>query len=332
MGRMADQVTEAGNVPGVEAIRGQVRLAGHRRVSHGLYLPLRPGVTTDAEMVRELRAWQLVLPDRAAFTHVTGARLRGWQLPKLPEQVPVFAAVEGNPSRPQRAGLICSRLVRATDTKVIDGVPVDLPEEILLRAARDFGLLDTAIMVDAARHAGDVDERRMSALLDSARPGVTVLRRAWQVSDGRAESGPETILRLFDLTMDVPVEPQAVLHDPYGNVVGRADLLIVGTNAIQEYVGEVHRSKDQHKVDVRRERGLNGASYRIHGYTLDDLVNYPVTVMHELDRLLDRPHRMSRVRRWQRLVANSMFSELGRQRVLNRWRRVNGMIDWSRTA
>jgi hypothetical protein len=54
--------------------------------------------------------------------------------------------------------------------------------------------------------------------------------------------------------------------------------------------------------------------------------------MHELDRLLGRPHRLARVRRWQRLVGNSLYGERGRERVMNRWARVNGIIDWSRTA
>jgi hypothetical protein len=186
--------------------------------------------------------------------------------------------------------------------------------------------------VDSARRAGDVDERRMSALLSSRRPGVRVLGKAWSMSDGRANSAGETLLRLFDVTIEVPVDPQATIVDENGHVLALTDLRIIGTRELQEYVGDVHRGKEQHRADLRRGRGLNGASYRVHGYTLDDLLNYPVTVMHEIDRLLDRPHRMSRIRHWQRLVENSMYRETGRQRVLNRWRRINSLIDWSKTA
>ena len=318
--------------PEVEAIRGEVRLAGHLRVSHGLFLPLKSGLGADEAFERALRAWRLVLPKDAVFTHLTAARLRGWQLPNLPDDVPVFAAVEGCPSRPQRSGLICSRLIRKSDPDMVQGLPVDKPEEILLRAARDLGLLDLVIMVDSARHAGDIDARRMETLLESRRPGVRMLARAWQLSDDRAESGGETVLRIFDITIGVSVEPQVELFDAAGNFVGRVDLLITGTTEVQEYVGAVHRAKQQHKVDRRRERGLAGASYRVHGYTLDDLLNYPTTVMHEIDRLLGRPHRMALARRWQRLVENSLYGARGRERLVNRWRRVNGIIDWSRTA
>jgi hypothetical protein len=54
--------------------------------------------------------------------------------------------------------------------------------------------------------------------------------------------------------------------------------------------------------------------------------------MHEIDRALGRRHVASRLRRWRRLVDNSVYSEAGRQRVMNRWRRQNGIMDWSQTA
>ncbi len=74
-------------------IRGEVRAHGFRRVSHGLFLMERADLDKDEELLRDLRAWLLVLPAGAAFTHVTAARLLGWRLPRLPEPVPVFAAV-----------------------------------------------------------------------------------------------------------------------------------------------------------------------------------------------------------------------------------------------
>jgi hypothetical protein len=172
----------------------------------------------------------------------------------------------------------------------------------------------------------------MAAVLASSRPGVRLLRLAWSLSDPRAESGGETLLRIFHVVIDVLVEPQAILVDEGGHLIGRADLLIVGTRDAQEYDGDGHRDKVQHRIDLRRERGLSTASYRRRGYTLDDLVNYPITLMHEVDRIIGRPHRLARVRRWQRLVEDSLYSAPGRERVLNRWRRLTGGTDWSQTA
>ncbi len=313
-------------------IRGEVRLAGHRRVSHGVFVVDRKGLSADEEFRRDLRAYLLVLPDSAVFTHLTGARLRGWHLPKLPEQIPVFAAVDEKDLRPRRPGLICSRLRRARVVAHRHGLPVDSAEEILLRCSRELGLLDLIVLVDAAIAAGDVDVQRMEEVLLSRRPGVRMLREAWRRARGRADSGPETVLQQFHVEMEVPFEAQADLYDDRGNHVARADLLVAGTNRLHEYDGAHHRAKRQHKVDLRRDRGLIAAGYHRCGYTLDDLLNHPAALMQELDRALGRVTDLRRLKRWRRLVDNSLYSEVGRERMMNRWRRHNGIIDWSGSA
>lgn len=313
-------------------IRGQVRLVSHRRVSHGLYVRLREDLTEDQEFVRELEAYLLVLPRSAVFTHLTGARLLGWRLPKLPDQVPVFVAVDQKDPRPRRHGLICSRLVR--ERRPVDRIslPVESGEEILLRLSRDLGVLDMVIVIDSALEKGDLDPGRMEALLRSRRPGVRMLRRAYRLATGRCESGGESVLRIFHVTIDVPVEPQVELFDDQGNSLGRADLLVTGTHRAHEYDGEHHRDKDQHRVDLRRERGWAGSPYTRNGFALDDLLNHPAVVMHEIDRALDRPHLARRLRRWRRIVDDSLYSQAGRERLMNRWRRQSGIMDWSRIA
>ena len=313
-------------------IRGQVRLVGHRRVSHGLYVRLRDGLTEDEEFVRELEAYLLVLPKSAVFTHLTGARLRGWRLPQLPEQVPVFVAVNLKDPRPRRHGLICSRLTCSREPTARSGLPVEEAEEILLRLARDLGLLDMVIVIDSALRMGDVDPVRMERLLRTRRPGVKMLRTAYRMANPLSESGGETVLRVFHEAIDVPVQAQVDLFDDHGNLIGRVDLLVTGTTEAHEYDGEHHRDKDQHRVDMRRERGWAGSPYTRSGFALDDLLNHPAVVMHEIDRALDRRHRVRRLRRWHTIVENSLYSEAGRERLMNRWRRHNAIIDWSRAA
>jgi hypothetical protein len=158
------------------------------------------------------------------------------------------------------------------------------------------------------------------------------LRAAWASADPRSESGGETLLRIFHKVMGVAVEPQVDLIDDAGRFVGRADLLVTGTTNIAEYDGAGHRDKQQHRSDLRRERRLAGTPYVRRGFTLDDLLNHPAVAMHELDRMLGRAHQQQRLRRWRRLVDHSMYSAAGRSRLLNRWRREMGVVDWSRTA
>ncbi|MQW75163.1 hypothetical protein GHK92_04695 [Nocardioides sp. dk4132] len=322
--------------PPDEVVRGQMRLTSFRRVSHGLYLRKTDGLDDEAEFLRELRAWCQVLPPGAVYTHLTAARLRGWQLPAVPAQVPVFAAVHGAERRPRRPGLICSRLVEpataAAPVEIRHGLPVDAAEEILLRAARDLGVLDLVIMIDSALAAGDLDPERMLGILASGRPGVRMARRAYELATALCDSAGETVLRLFHQQMDVMVEPQVDLYDAAGTFIGRADLLVPAIGAVHEYDGAVHREPSQHRSDLRRERGWSGTGYQRRGFVLDDLLNHPLVVMHELDRALDRPHDVRRVERWRRLVANSLYDEQGRSRTLNRWRRAMGFNDWARTA
>jgi hypothetical protein len=312
--------------------RGEIRLAKWRRVSHGLGLVKMTGLSDQEEWHRDLRAYLLVLPPGAVFTHLTGAQLLGWDLPRLPEQVPVFAAVTGNVSRPRRHGLICSRLVERGDPVFRHGLPVEQAEEILLRAARDLSLLDLLILLESALRLGHIEHDRMTALLASRRPGVRMLREAWNRATGKSDSGGETVLQAFHRTMEVPFRPQADIYDERGQLIARADLHVLGTNYLHEYDGEHHRRKDQQKIDLRRERGLAASSYIRKGFVLDDLLNHPVVVMHEIDDALGRPHDLGRLRRWRRLVDNSLYSETGRARVMNRWRRLGGLRDWSGSA
>lgn len=312
-------------------IRGQVRLVGHRRVSHGLYRTIRDDLPPDAEFIRDLEAYGLMLPEGAVFTHVTAARLLGWQLPALPEQVPVFVAVRGE-FNPRRPGLICSRLTHPAAGTSCHGLPVEGAEEILLRAARDLGVLDLVIMIDSALAMHHLDRRRLEALLETRRPGVRLLREAYALANPASESGAESLLRVFHEVMQVTVDPQIDLFDDRGRFLGRADLLVRGTTFVHEYDGAHHRSARQHRTDLRRERSWAGTAYQRRGFTLDDLLNHPAVLMHELDRALDRPHRADRLRRWRRLVSDSLYSEPGRARVVNRWRRAWRDADWTGTA
>ncbi len=314
-----------------DAIRGQVRLVGFERLSHGLYQPTRPGLSAYQAFLRELRALMLVLPPDAAFTHVTGARVLRWQLPNLPDNVPVFAAVRGD-RRPRRHGLIASRLTHPSEVTVVDGLPIDSAEEILLRAARDLGVLDLVIMLDSALRLGHVDPTRLGVLESSGRPGSVRLRRAHSLADGRAESAGETVLRIFHEVMDVPVEPQASIYDHDGHLIGVVDLLVTGMDRAHEYDGAGHRERRQHTVDLRRERGWSNSPYTRSGYTLDDLLNHPIVVMHELDRLLGRPHSLRRIQRWRTMIDESLYGVRGRARVMNRWQRIVGVVEWPGTA
>jgi hypothetical protein len=86
------------------ACRGRQRLQSRHGMSHGLYVP-KPAPRS---LIDELQAWSLVLPQTAAFTHLTAAELNGWWLPDSPPH-PVFAAMRKADPRPRRSGLYICR-------------------------------------------------------------------------------------------------------------------------------------------------------------------------------------------------------------------------------
>jgi hypothetical protein len=80
-------------------------------------------------LIDELQAWSLVLPQTAAFTHLTAAELNGWWLPDAPPH-PVFAAMRKADPRPRRSGLyICRHPKPFPMTITAGGLKVTTPAE-----------------------------------------------------------------------------------------------------------------------------------------------------------------------------------------------------------
>jgi hypothetical protein len=312
-------------------IRGQVRVKGYRRVTHGGYR-VDDGSDRLKQWRAELATWLLVLPPDAAFTHVTAAGLLGWWLPQLPEQVPVFASTLAL-NYPRRAGLSCARIDRSAPATLVSGMPVDPPAEILLRASRDLGLVDIVVLLDSAiRRYGLALLDEVDAILETGRPGVRRLRAARALADHQSESAWETLLRLFHVAIEAEVQPQRSVFDKDGRFVARGDLWLVGTPFLHEYDGAVHRSRQQQTIDLRRSRELTRTSYVRRGYTADDLLNHPVAVMRDVDTALERESRPLRLTRWRRWVSESTYSAEGRRRLQNRWWRLTGVNDWAQTT
>jgi very-short-patch-repair endonuclease len=183
-------------------------------------------------------------------------------------------------------------------------------------------------LIDSARRVGHVSMSDLWKLCATRRPGVRVLAAAAALSDPRAESAWESLLRLFHHVVGIDVQPQVDVVDDRGHLLGRVDLLVTGTRFVHEYDGQHHRAGPQHQTDLRRDRGFAGSEYTRSGFTSDDLLAHPHVTLAEIDRKLGRRHRPSRIRRWLALVAESAYSEMGRDRLRNRWYRQMGVPAW----
>ena len=163
----------------------------------------------------ELCAWSLILPQDAAFTHLTAGELFDWWLPSSPPH-PVFVAMRRSDPRPRRPGLLACRHPKAFAFTLQDGLKVTTPAETLLAAARDLGVLDLVVMGDSALRLGQVTRVELEIAAAQRRRGAPLLRQVIPLLDKRSESAWESIMRVLQRAADVPVEPQFPVHDADG--------------------------------------------------------------------------------------------------------------------
>lgn len=288
-----------------------------RRLAHGLYVE-ESDAWTYAE---EVRAWSEMLPVGAAFTHLTAARLRGWWLPSPIEQ-PVFVATLMANQCPERRGLLVTRHKNRPRSETIGGVAVTTSGETLLSAARDLGILDLVLMGDSALRLGQCTMTELAETCVLQRAGVVQLRRAAALLDDRSESAWESVIRVLHRAADIEVEPQHRVTNERGQFVARADLWVVGMRRIHEYDGDIHRERDAHRHDLRRDRRLVEAGVERLGFTSTELRHEGGDLIASVDRLLGRAWDPSRLERWSALLAESLFEPQGRARARHRWRKA----------
>lgn len=310
-----------------QVVVGRRRGPRWHRVAHGVHRSVgaRPdgdgGQATRgrAERLADLRAWQEVLPPSGCFTHLTAAEVHGLWLPPLPARLPVFASLPAGSDRPRRPGLRISRLSVATEPEVVAGVRVAPVPELLLACARDLGMLDLVVLADSALRTGGCSPGEVLAVAGPGRRGAPALRAALRHVDARAESPWESVLRMFHVLCDAPVEPQVEVYDGRGVFVARGDLHLVGTRILHEYDGAVHRERRTHVRDLERDRALVNSGWVRRGYTSADLLGHAHVMLREVDAALGRPHDPARLEPWRQALRESLFSPSGRARLCARW-------------
>ena len=211
--------------------------------------------------------------------------------------------------RPSGAGRIRADLARSGERWLPDrhvtevgGLRVTTP----LRTAWDLGRTrwpSRALAgVDQMMRLGLFSKDELVAGIEQFRGQrwVTTLRVVGPLADGRAESPPESILRLLCLENLFPMTPQTVVRDG-ARFVARLDLADEHLRAGAEYDGvEWHSTPDQQAHDRERRADARNQGYLIEAFTKDDVFAAAGRVAEEK---IVRLRRQALARRGSRLSA-----------------------------
>jgi very-short-patch-repair endonuclease len=246
----------------------QLRGPQFRRLFRDVYLPA--GIPVTHQVRCEGAA--LVLPPAAVLTGRSAATLRGIPLARPTDPVEIVAPLETRITR--RTGLDIRRSdLTAAEMEPWSGMGLATPLRTSLDLLFDQPLPDAVADLDAVLRAGFVDlnavQRMVTARSDR---GIVVARQAVELADPRAESRPESRLRVYLVLDDLQPVPQYVVCDWQG-AVARVDLGFPEQRLAVEYDGAWHGEWRQISADRERLNRLQAAGWDVLFVTAEQLRN-----------------------------------------------------------
>lgn len=239
-----------------------------QRVLRGTYAP-----AGELDLTARCRAAGLLLPAHALVADRCLLWLHGVDvLPPGPPQLEVV--VPRGAVVPQRAGVRArSAAVPVRDRGEVHGVRCLRAARAAADLLRRLDLREGVVVADAVQHAGLVvaDDLREELLLHAGLRGVLRAGRALDLSDARAESPPESRLRLALVLAGLAPVPQHEVHAG-GRFLARVDLAFPHLRVAIEYDGrEVHEREDVFSRDRQRQNDLVRAGWLVLRFTAADL-------------------------------------------------------------
>jgi hypothetical protein len=241
-----------------------------RRPVKGVYVATSAG---DSLSLR-VAALRLVVPEDCVVVDGHAGWLLGAEMTLAPGEHLDLRPV--SMFRPSGAGRLRSAIARSGERWLadehiteIDGLRVTTA----LRTAWDLGRTrwpSRAIAgVDQMLRLGVFTHAELLAGIEqfAGQRWVSTLRAVGPLADGRAESPPESVLRLLCLELLLPMTPQVEVFDR-GRFVARLDLADEALLAGVEYDGaEWHSSPDQQARDRERRQDARDQGYLIEVFT-----------------------------------------------------------------
>lgn len=219
------------------------------------------------------------MPDHAFFSHTTAALLVGIPVPLAWEADSVLHVAVKDPVRaPHARGLVGHRLrIEHGEISRRGGIRLTTAARTWCDLADMLTLPDLVAAGDHIIHwrqpLATREQLELAVTSRIGRRGLKVLRRALQMLSDRAESPPESHLRVILLLAGFP-EPRVnhTVTDRFGEFVGRTDLILDAEKIILEYQGDYHRpGKRQWRADMTRRSRLEALGWRVMELNADDL-------------------------------------------------------------
>jgi hypothetical protein len=264
----------------------QLRHRGYRRLVHGVYAD--PSLPLDHRL--RCRAVALLLPDGVAVGGHSAAAWYGAPFARAHDPVTVV-----RPPHVEWKGPRGVRVHRSRNPLDVLRDPDDVPVTTALRTAWDTAALEalgTAVAaLDAMVRTGAVRAEELSAMASAGAGtwGIAKVRRAFELVDPRAESPPESRVRVALVLAGLSPVPQFDVWDG-GEWLGRVDLAFPEARIAIEYEGAYHFEDGQIVRDDARYARLREAGWTVIRVSAADL--------HDLDAVVLRVRAAVQGRLW----------------------------------
>ncbi len=236
----------------------QLRGPQFRRLYRDVYLPAAMPVTHQVCC----EGIALVLPTAAVITGRSAATLRGIQLARATDPVEIVVPLETRIAR--RSGVDVRRCdVAADERRPWSRIGLATPLRMSLDLLLDRSLPDAVADLDTVLRAGLIDLGALQRMVtERSDRGIVEARRAVELADPRAESRPESRLRVHLVLDGLQPEPQYLVCDWQG-VIARVDLGFPHQRLAVEYDGAWHGEWRQISADRERLNRLQAAGWGI---------------------------------------------------------------------
>ncbi|RSM45571.1 hypothetical protein DMA12_13450 [Amycolatopsis balhimycina DSM 5908] len=248
--------------------------------------------TVPVTHVLRCKAAALLAPDGAVLTGCSAAAVRGIELVGaqepvefvLPERL-LFALQDGVHIRRTSRGRIDSEPWQ--EIRLASSLRLTL--DILTNTKLHRSLPRVTGYLDALLRAGEVAASELADYLKGRRDnGIVRAKRAFRLADPRAESIPESELRVWLTVAGLEPDLQVSVVDERGAFVGRLDLAFPEQKLAVEYDGDWHRDGIQPQRDEGRRQAIRALGWRFVIVTKAELYGAPKAVVESVRAALSR--------------------------------------------